>query len=538
MIPANRFRPTAFLFSLIFVLLSASIAFAGDPDVIKASHHDVSPPFSQMAVGASSNGGGRDNQNITARSTGALISNPNSDPLATTFAGPLSGVTSALNFDGQSAQDNRDLFGFAFVPPDTNGAVGTKQFVQMVNVTIAVYAKSSGALELGPAAIHSLWSGFGGLCELGGGIPTYADGGDPVVLFDHLAGRWLVTQLQYDTTLTHTAECIAVSTSSDATGSYNRYEYDFGSNFPDYPKFGVWPDAYYNTINVFPPHGFAGAEACAFDRNAMLAGATASAICFPPLSTVSSLLPADLDGSTLPPTGAPNYLVGLADSTHLNLFRFHVDFSNPAKSSLTGPTLISVAPYSEICARATTVACIPEPNPGEKVDGLADRVMFRLAYRNFGDHESLTVNHTVQGGALAGVRWYEIRKPSAPFVYQQSTLVDPNVNYWLGSIAMDKIGNIALGFSASSHLVFPSVYIGGHAASDPAGAMFGPMVLVNGSGVQFNSFKRWGDYSSMTVDPTDDCTFWYTQEYYATTGSFNWATRIGSFKFNSCKRGN
>ncbi|PYV52002.1 MAG: hypothetical protein DMG92_02360 [Acidobacteria bacterium] len=538
MIPANRFRPTAFLFSLIFVLLSASIAFAGDPDVIKASHHDVSPPFSQMAVGASSNGGGRDNQNITARSTGALISNPNSDPLATTFAGPLSGVTSALNFDGQSAQDNRDLFGFAFVPPDTNGAVGTKQFVQMVNVTIAVYAKSSGALELGPAAIHSLWSGFGGLCELGGGIPTYADGGDPVVLFDHLAGRWLVTQLQYDTTFTHTAECIAVSTSSDATGSYNRYEYDFGSNFPDYPKFGVWPDAYYNTINVFPPHGFAGAEACAFDRNAMLAGATASAICFPPLSTVSSLLPADLDGSTLPPTGAPNYLVGLADSTHLNLFRFHVDFSNPAKSSLTGPTLISVAPYSEICARATTVACIPEPNPGEKVDGLADRVMFRLAYRNFGDHESLTVNHTVQGGALAGVRWYEIRKPSAPFVYQQSTLVDPNVNYWLGSIAMDKIGNIALGFSASSHLVFPSVYIGGHAASDPAGAMFGPMVLVNGSGVQFNSFKRWGDYSSMTVDPTDDCTFWYTQEYYATTGSFNWATRIGSFKFNSCKRGN
>ena len=141
----------------------------------------------------------------------------------------------------------------------------------MVNVTIAVYDKSSGALQLGPAAIHTLWNGVGGLCEFGGGTPTFADGGDPVVLYDHLAGRWLVTQLQYDTTFTQTAQCLAVSTSADDTGSYNRYEFDFGSNFPDYPKFGIWPDAYYNSINVFPPHSFAGAEACAFDRNAMLA---------------------------------------------------------------------------------------------------------------------------------------------------------------------------------------------------------------------------------------------------------------------------
>lgn len=341
--------------------------------------------------------------------------------------------------------------------------------------------------------------------------------------------------MQYDTTFTHTAECVAVSTSSDATGSYNRYEYDFGSNFPDYPKFGIWPDAYYNTINVFPSRGFAGAEACAFDRNAMLAGAPASAVCFQQSPTVSSLLPADLDGSTLPPAGSPNYFVGLADSTHLNFFRFHVDFSNPLNSTFSGPTLLSVAPYSEICARATTVSCIPQPQPGEKVDGLADRVMFRLAYRNFGDHESLVVNHTVKGGALAGVRWYEIRNPSAPAIYQQSTVIDPEVDYWLGSIAMDKTGNIALGFSASSHTVFPSVYAAGRAPIDPAGAIFGPLVLVNGSGVQVNSFKRWGDYSSMSVDPSDDCTFWYTNEYYATTGSFNWATRIGSFKFNSCK---
>ena len=535
MIPAKDVRPLRWFFSFTFVLVSVSLALAGNPDVIKASRHDVSPPLSQMAVGASSSSGGSDSQTLTARATGALLNNPNSDPVAAPFAGPLTGVSSFLDFDGQSAQDNRNLFGFAFVPPDTNGAVGATQFVQMVNVTIAVYDKSSGALQFGPVAIHTLWSGFGGLCEFGGGTPTYADGGDPVVLYDQLAGRWLVTQLQYDTTFTHTAQCLAVSTNSDATGSYSRYEFDYGSNFPDYPKFGVWPDGYYNSINVFPPKSFAGAEACAFDRSAMLAGAPASAICFQQPPTVASLLPADLDGSTLPPAGAPNYFVGLADSTHLNFFRFHVDFGNPANSSFSGPTLISVAPYNEICARATTESCIPQPPPGEKVDGLADRVMFRLAYRNFGDHESLVVNHTVKGGALAGVRWYEIRNPSAPFVYQQSTVIDPNVNYWLGSIAMDKIGNIALGFSVSSHSVFPSVYVAGRAPTDPAGAMFGPLVLVNGNGVQFNSFHRWGDYSSMSVDPTDDCTLWYTQEYYAVTGSFNWATRIGSFKFDSCK---
>jgi hypothetical protein len=353
-----------------------------------------------------------------------------------------------------------------------------------------------------------------------------------------MANRWLVSQLQYDETFTHSAQCVAISTTSDATGSYNRYEFDFGTNFPDYPKFGVWPDGYYNSINVFPGKGFAGAQACAFDRNAMLAGAAASAICFQQPPSVASLLPSDLDGTTLPPAGAPNYFVGLADSNHLNLFRFHANFAQPASSTFTGPTLVQVADYNEICARAITLACIPEPAPGEKVDGLSDRVMFRLAYRNFGDHESLVVNHTVAGGALGGVRWYEIRNPgSGAAVYQQGTVVDPNVDHWLGSIAMDKAGDIALGFSAMSKTQLSSVYVAGRRPGDPAGAMFGPLVLASGGGVQVSSFKRWGDYSSMTVDPKDDCTFWYTQEYYVTTGSFNWATRIGAFKFDNCTPG-
>jgi len=510
-------------------------ALADNPMVIHEVKHDVSPPLGNLSPSVQA-ATATDQQQLVARPTGPARSNSQSDPVAQQLTAPLSGVSSVLNFDGQSAQDNRNLFGFAFVPPDTNGAVGATQFVQMVNVTIAVYDKSSGALQFGPAAIHTLWTGFGGLCEFGGGTPTFADGGDPVVLYDHLAGRWLVTQLQYDTTFTHTAQCIAVSTNSDATGSYNRYEFDFGSNFPDYPKFGIWPDAYYNSINVFPGRSFAGAEACAFDRNAMLAGAPASAVCFQNPPSVASLLPSDLDGSTLPPAGQPNFFVDIADSSDLNIFQFHVDFANPANSTFTGPVLIPVAPFTEICARAITLACIPEPPSGEKVDGLGDRLMFRLAYRNFGDHESLVVNHTIKGGALAGVRWYEIRSPgSSPSVFQQGTVVDPNTDFWLGSIAMDKAGNIALGFSASSHDLDPSVFLVGHAPSDPLGTMAGPTVLVNGGGVQQNSFRRWGDYSSMAIDPNDDCTFWYTQEYYATSGSFNWSTRITSFKFNSCK---
>src|SRR5712692_8320589 len=516
-------RPQRFL-SLVLFFLYVPLAFANGPDVIKASRHDASPPLSQMAIGASSNGGRSDSQSPTARATGTMITNPNSDPVAAPLAGPLTDVTLLSNFDGQSAQDNRNLFGFAFVPPDTNGAVGAKQFVQIVNVTIAAYDKLTGALLLGPALINSIWKGFGGPCEAG-------NGGDPVVLYDQLAGRWLVSQLQFNSSFTSNQQCIAVSTSSDATGSYNRYEFDFDSTLPDYPKFGVWPDAYYYSANSFVPFGgtfsFLGAQACAFDRAAMLAGSAATRICFQNPPSVAS---------TLPPAGQPNFFVDIADSSDLNIFQFHVDFANPASSTFTGPTLIPVAPFTEICARAISLACIPEPPPGERVDGLGDRLMFRLAYRNFGDHESLVVNHTIKGGALAGVRWYEIRSPGlSPSVFQQGTVVDPNTDFWLGSIAMDKAGNIALGFSASSHDLDPSVFVVGRTPGDPAGTMAGPLVLVNGGGVQENSFKRWGDYSSMAIDPGDDCTFWYTQEYYKTSGSFNWSTRISAFKFDSCK---
>src|SRR3954447_12667316 len=262
-------------FSLALIALLSAVfttsAFAGGPNVLENAKHDTSAPLAQLVVGSANPKSAPDKEAQEPKVTGPALNSGKKDAVAAELAGPLSGVSTVINFEGQSANDNRRVFGFAFVPPDTNGAVGATQYVQMVNVTIAVYSKKDGSLQLGPAPIHSIWAGFGGLCENGGTSATYSDGGDPVVLYDHIANRWLVSQLQFDETFTQTAQCLAVSTSSDATGSYSRYEFDFGANFPDYPKFGIWPDAYYNSINVFPGK-FAGAQACAFNRTAMLAG--------------------------------------------------------------------------------------------------------------------------------------------------------------------------------------------------------------------------------------------------------------------------
>jgi len=181
-----------------------------------------------------------------------------------------------------------------------------------------------------------------------------------------------------------------------------------------------------------------------------------------------------------------------------------------------------------------TALVFPQPSPGEKLDSLGDRLMYRLAYRNFTDHEALVVNHTVKGGPLAGIRWYEIRSPATPTVFQQGTLTNAGINFWLGSIAMDKVGDIALGFSASSSSIDPTIAYTGRVPTDPVNTMEPLKVVIKGTGVQESTFNRWGDYSSMSIDPSDDCTFFFTEEYIKTTGTFNWRTRINSFKFTTC----
>ena len=410
-------------------------------------------------------------------------------------------------------------------PPDTNMAVGPNHIVQWANLSYAVFDKT-GALLSGPNAGSNFWTGFGGPCETN-------QGGDPIAQYDRLADRWVMAQLANTGGPTY-YQCIAVSTSPDPLGSYNRYAYTFTS-LNDYPKMGIWPDAYYMSFNMFLAGAFfQGAQACAYDRNAMLAGGSSPAqVCFQQGSGVGSLMPSDLDGATPPNAGEPDFYMNFGTNV-INLWKFHVDFANTANSTFTGPTTLNVASFSEACGGGT---CVPQPNTTQQLDSLADRLMYRLAYRNFGSFESLVVNHSVAAGSSVGERWYEVRDPNgSPTLFQQGTYAPTtDTNYrWMGSIAMDAVGNIALGYSASSSSLHPSIYYTGREPGDPLGTMQSEGTIIAGSGSQTGGLSRWGDYSAMRIDPADDCTFWYTTEYLQADGSFNWSTEVGSFKFNSC----
>jgi hypothetical protein len=418
-------------------------------------------------------------------------------------------------------------------PPDTNGEVGATQYVQMVNEGYQVFNKGTGASVLGPVAIDTLWSGFGAPCNAGSG--------DPVVLYDQLANRWLVSQFAGVSTITD--ECIAISTTSDATGSYFRYGFHLGSNFMDYPHLSVWPDGYYMGANIFNSSGtqYLGPQPFVFDRARMLNGQSASfqTTSGPLSASLSYMLPADLDGSILPPAGAPNPYLGTAGNTW-PLYRFHVDWATPANTSFTSSSSLTPAGWSELCAG--TRNCVPQPGTTTRLDGIGDRAMFRSAYRRFADgHEALVGNKSVSAGGVSGIRWWEISNVTAgtPSFVQQSTYQPDTTWRWMGSIAMDQAGNLAVGYSASSSSVNPSLRYAGRLATDPPSQLSqGEATLFAGLGSQSGTSNRWGDYSDLTVDPSDDCTFWYTNEYYPSgVSQFNWRTRIGSFTFPTCGGG-
>jgi hypothetical protein len=484
-------------------------------------HHDVSLPLSEMIKHAPP-------ASLARRRVEPMRRIPlppgleaaQQDPVIQVGTVPPPTPPVTLGFEGLG----NGQYGFSVTgaPPDTEGTVGATQYVQWVNTSFAVFNKSTGTLIAGPTAGNTLWSGFGGGCQ------TNNDG-DPIVLYDKLAQRWVFSQFSVSTT--PYLQCIAVSTTSDATGTYNRYSFQY-SNFDDYPKMSVWPDAYYETFNMFAGGTtFVGADACAYNRSAMLAGTAATQVCFQQGTSVGGLLPSDLDGSTAPPAGSPNYMLYFG-TNNLNLFKFHVDFTTPSNSTFTGPTVINVAAFSPLCGGGT---CVPQPSTTQQLDSLADRLMYRLAYRNFGSHESLVVNHSVVAGSGGGIRWYEIQNPSGtPVVAQQSTFA-PDSNYrWMGSVAMDQAGDLAVGYSVSSSSLSPSVRFAGRVPTDPASTLESEVNIVSGSGSQTGGLSRWGDYSAMQIDPVDDCTFWFTEEYMKTTGSFNWNTRIANFKFPGC----
>ena len=415
-------------------------------------------------------------------------------------------------------------------PPNPAGAVGPRHYIQVAMYAFQVWDKQGHSLY-GPVPFNTLWTGFGGACEA-------RPEGEYAVLYDQFADRWLLAQATF---VAPYSECIAVSTSGDPLGTWARYAFPLdATRFFDLPRFGLWPDGYYLSASVYDPsaqptQAYQGPAAAVFDRAGMLAGVPVNYLVFPPLGhAVGALLPATLDGRTLPPAGAPELFATLGSG--LELYRLHADWSAPAQSTFTATARLPVAPFTQLCPG--TRECIPQPDAEDSnLDGLGDRLLPRLAYRNLGDHAALVALHAVDaGGGQAALRWYEVRDPlGSPSIDQQGTYAPDGAGRWLGSAALDAAGNLAIAYSIASTSTKPSLRFAGRLAADPPGILgAGEETLQAGTGVQNSAGHFWGTSSVLDVDPADDCTFWFTGEYYGTAGLDAWQSRIGSFKFPSC----
>ncbi len=467
---------------------------------------------------------------------------------------------------------NEDTYRVRTAPPDTNGAVGEAHYVQWVNTSFAVFEKKSGKLLYGPVEGKTLWQDFdNGACQNN-------NDGDPIVQYDKINKRWILAQFALNRARDPITkkiipaapfnQCIAVSETSNALGKYRRFRFSY-DHFNDYPKFGVWADGYYATFNMFGGKNV-GSLVCAYDTEVMLGHNTqrpASQQCVQLSEKYYSLLPADIDGSLLPPKGAPNYLLSLdTNNKSIYLWKFHVDWDKPSTSTFEGPiTVAGVDSFAIPClGERVALTCIKQRGTEQRLDSLADRLMYRLAYRRFPasgrspGYEALVFNHTVAtSSGSAALRWYELRSPfDSPTIYQSGTFAPDSNSRWVGSIAMDRSGNIGIGYTISGSNMSPAIYFTGREASDPQkGRLQKETPIVNGGGSQscltpdgqcyedcllgsgkcLTEADRWGDYSSLTIDPGDDCTMWYTSQYLKSDGGYNWNTKIARFKFKSCK---
>lgn len=472
----------------------------------------------------------------------AVLQNRAADPFSTLVAWPAKPAMPHVYTNGTPV-NVEGVPQNSGAPSDANGAVGSSQYVQWVNTQFAIYRKTDGALLVGPVDGNILWSGLSG--PPGFDTCRTANQGDPIVQYDQQANRWVFTQLAFNDLNGPFFQCIAISTSADATGSYYRYvlsnvNSSGASLLGDYPKMSVWPDAYYFSFVLFTnaTGSYLGPRVCGLDRPPMLSGGATSAACYNFGPSFGPILTADIDGKTPPAADSPVYLMSLdfgEDGSGDHLFFWRFSFTG---RSVTNALTVPVAPFTIGCP--ATGACIRQPPPGEQLDALSDRLMYRLAYRNFGTREILLANHSVQQpGAPAngpvGVRWYELRDPAtSPYVYQQGTIAPDGDSRWMASMGIDKSGNIAVGYSVSGPATYPGIRYTGRLRTEPMGRMEIEGVIVSGTGAQVNTFGRWGDYSGMETDPFDECTFWYTNQYIAATGAFTWRSRIANFKFRNC----
>lgn len=409
---------------------------------------------------------------------------------------------------------------YSVAPPDTDGDVSLNHYMQMVNNGFAIWDKD-GNLLYGPAHTITLWEGFEGPW-------SGTNDGDPIVVFDEYAGRWVASQFSLPFRPSGPFyELVAVSATDDPTGEWYRYAFEF-EHMPDYPKFGVWNDGYYFTINQFiNASQWAGAGVVALDREAMISGDPDAQMVFFDLGqNYGSLLPSDADGVIAPPEGAPAYFVNMGNNI-LRVWETDIDWENTNNSTINLVTTIATQPFS------SQNISIEQPETSQELSTLAGRLMFRLQYRNFSDYEVMVTNHTVNAGSgRAGVRWYELRKYDDEWtMHQQGTYApDDGENRWMGSVAMNEYGDIAVGYSVSSSNTYPSIRIAGQSAANSGTGILdiSETSIFEGQNSQ-TGVNRWGDYAKMSVDPTNNQSFWFTTEY--SNGGWNWATQIASFSF-------
>lgn len=417
-------------------------------------------------------------------------------------------------------------------PPDTVGDVGPNHYVQMVNATqLQIWDKNGNTLA-GPIELSDLWDGAPS-SECAGG------NGDPIVVYDWAADRWFLSE--FDSSANNL--CFYISQGPDPVAD-GWFVYDFSApNFPDYPQYGVWPDAYYVTSFEGSVLGL-----YAFDRDELLQGNAAAFQRFsiPALSGTSPratrILPTDLDGTTPPPSGSPNFLIrsvhASQDSSNLTdrleIFEFSVDWDTPRNSSVSLAQELPVADFNLLPCGPGVRDCVEQPGTANLLDALYNRVLRRAQYRNFGTYESIVLNQVVDAGAgVAGKRWWELRRPIAARggadwdIHQEGTLAPDTASRFMGSIAVNGDGDIAIGYSISSDTIVPGIRFAGRHADTPSGTMLGETTILEGVGIQTNS-QRWGDYSSLNIDPSDDRTFWFTSQYIQ-ANNFSWATHIASF---------
>jgi hypothetical protein len=515
--------------------------------------HDLSAPLWQMAANAPASSKvlkedeapGEQSERDTSR-VQPLGSGPN--PFSLRPVKPLlpaNPFTLFRNFEGiTTAELNAGGLAVANFAADASGAVGPNHYMQSVNFAYSVYDKD-GTRLLGPSPTYTFWDGFSA-AACGG------NWSDVVVLYDREADRWFVSRFAQDPSTNYWYECFAISQTPDPTGQYYRYAWQISqTEFNDYPKFGIWPDGYYMTSQrnkIFPGTGL---FVDVFERDKMLAGDPNPQMVQWTLDNDghrAGMLPADWDGQTPPPAGSPNYLVrprstdlGWPGSDGLEIWELHVDWNSIASSTLTLTDTLAPTAYHPACGFDQN--CIPQPGTSTKLDPLASGyLMYRLAYRNFGDHEALVLNNTVDVGDLApdvhaGVRWWELRRTGGPWsIFQEGDYAPDADHRWIGSIAMDQVGDIGLGYNVSSTSTYPSIGYAGRSPGDPAGTLSDESILQAGGGSQ-TGYIFWSDYSQLTLDPTDDCTFWYVNSYQPSTAAGqNWNTRIGAFRSDTCPK--